>query len=741
MSLLNIPLRKNPSFSSQMRRTKPTKSNIKQEEILGFDTETIDGKVWLLTHGKMDGTFEAIYPKTFLDVCVAFINSGSVDRSRKKKDGTAKCDRWIYPKFFAWNQQYDFQAIIKLLPDETIAAVISRGTHGTDIKPSGELLDPKGKMTKADIKKVDRYIQISYIEKKYTTIKLMGSGWNDPILSRKLFSKKPPGAPFRKVKIYDMLQLYKKSLKGKSDSLKNHGENIGMNKLGDTVDVELSGKGTPEGEKYRKDNQIEIEKYGLMDAEITQVLSRKKLKELTDSGVRPINPISTASIAEVNLLDMAYDQTIIPFFRKGNKVGLDWLAWGRTAYRGGWFEAAEIGKIDNCAVLDLVSAYPAAMWHLESMTHYVTDPKTGKKNQRLCGKLISGEGQESWEAELATDTRPCRLGFVEVVVEFTKIEGAGIQYPIGVYQDSSNSQSCIVFPRCAKAIITYPEYVEMKKHKIDHLIVGSWKMFKSFTPSYPFRKFIGHHFEIKENKNNKQGMINSAKICLNSVYGKMVQINPGNEDLEINEKAGGLYQPIYAAIITGQVRAQMAEISRVNNYKVILNATDGVIVDLGSSNLSTEVIVPTTPPCIGKLGEWDVECGSAEAIIMMNGVYSWQSHAKDSNGIPIKSKTTTRGATPTFVAQTYGDYNWFKICDNYSDEEELTTTRSSPLSLKQARVKKDFSQINIFTEQEYILTPVGSSNKRVYPSDDKLPKTFGALAKKRYQLMSHERVY
>ncbi|SVC98770.1 uncharacterized protein METZ01_LOCUS351624, partial [marine metagenome] len=85
--------------------------------------------------------------------------------------------------------------------------------------------------------------------------------------------------------------------------------------------------------------------------------------------------------------------------------------------------------------------------------------------------------------------------------------------------------------------------------------------------------------------------------------------------------------------------------------------------------------------------------------------------------------------------------NWFTVCENNPDATELSVTVENALSAKQSKQKGDLSKINIFEPQTYILEPVGNSNKRVYPPDDKLPKTFGELRKNRYRLECHERVY
>ena len=55
--------------------------------------------------------------------------------------------------------------------------------------------------------------------------------------------------------------------------------------------------------------------------------------------------------------------------------------------------------------------------------------------------------------------------------------------------------------------------------------------------------------------------------------------------------------------------------------------------------------------------------------------------------------------------------------------------------MKQARMSKDYSLINVFTPQEYKLKPFGDSTKRKCPIR---PKTFGDLLDNQYKLVPYE---
>ena len=725
MSLLNIPLKDNPEFGKQFRSQKVSKKNLTPSQILGWDTETVNGKAVLLSYETQPRVGEVKNINCFLDVVVAFVNLGYKNPNRKAKRGGNKCDVWLLPKMFAWNLKYDYQAILKWLPDETIAAIIERGFDGVNISTDGKLLAEQGE--DEEVTSSDQYIKIKLLEKKFMSISLHGDMWRDEKISKSLFPNKPVKARFgSSIELFDMLQFYRKSLNGKSDSLDNHGEHwLGEKKL-DEVDVTQF-----DDEVYWNENKELIDKYAIKDAVITGELARLKVKELQDSEVRVNKPFSTAMLAEDNLKDIGYDQTIVPFYRKGSGKGLEWIQMAYSAYLGGWFEASCIGYVPHCAIVDLKSAYPAAMYHLEAMTYVQTKTKKNGKEvhiQRPRGRMLEGAGRKDWEKELATDTRPCRIGFIEVNVVFEKDLPI---YPISTKLNGKQN-SCLVNPRRVTRIITYDEYIEMLKWPIERLTVGSWIIFKNHEVIYPFRKFIDHHYNIKEDKTNDPGRIRSAKLMLNSIYGKLIQVNPGNKNLDKDPKSGGLFQPFYAATITGYTRSRLAELSRVNGFRTVLNATDGVIIDVTEKKLPV-ILPPAAEGTIGTLGAWEYECEYAEALVMMSGVYTWREHESGKGG---HSKTTTRGSTPTFVAKDFGNYNWFTVCETQKDATELTVKRMNVLSLRQARTKHSFDYINKFVEQEYTLETVGNSSKRQYPK--LLPKTFGDLLENRYLLHPYE---
>jgi hypothetical protein len=207
-----------------------------------------------------------------------------------------------------------------------------------------------------------------------------------------------------------------------------------------------------------------------------------------------------------------------------------------------------------------------------------------------------------------------------------------------------------------------------------------------------------------------------AKTCLNSLYGKTIQA--------VNNKAGKLWNPFYAATITGATRARLAELIRVNNFDALSVATDGVLFP--SDKL---VHIPQRPlPAPYNLGEWELE-ERGELAMLMSGVYS------------IKTleftKTVFRGSASLFL-RDFREGGLFRFCEENENRSTKSATIRRPYSAGEARVRSDMSLMNIFEEFSYTIRPAGDSTKRLWGRQK--PQTFGDLLHTWWDSYPHEQL-
>ena len=443
---------------------------------------------------------------------------------------------------------------------------------------------------------------------------------------------------------------------------------------------------------YRAKYMSDILEYAVLDAQLAGELTRKTRRDFMSQQIRFIKPYSMANVAQRALLDTSTIPTINHAI--DNPDERTRMRKALTSFHGGWFETVGSGYHNGIKSYDLASAYPYIMYHLK-------DPSRGA--------WIQGDSEEEWW-EWIDKRQPYELGFAEAAILFKD----GLDwYPLV----QKSPTGTLVSPRLAQGWFTADELSEARKWPIEAMIIGEWFYHYDAEPVYPFRRFIERFYRIKMECSDDEVAYRVSKISLNSIYGKLIQA--------VDNKIGKLWNPYHAAMTTGATRARLAELNRVNQFSALSYATDGVVLQ-GKNH-----ILPDRPlEAPYNLGSWETEM-SGDMLILMSGVYS----VRDSNADKIK--TTFRGSSSYFI-RNYHEGGLFSFCDDHKAQSELITMVRKPWSAKQARIKKDYGLINVFEPQQFRLTPMGDSTKRVWGYN--CPRTFGDLSTEWWKSIPHSEV-
>ena len=444
--------------------------------------------------------------------------------------------------------------------------------------------------------------------------------------------------------------------------------------------------------EYRDLYYEDILKYAVLDAVLAEELAVLKRGDFVQNDIRFIKPYSLANVSQRAALSMDNIPTIHPYTKSPKLKRL--LQMASTSYSGGWFETTGSGFIPNCVGVDLASAYPYVMAHL---------PDTSK------GYWVGGDEEEAWWNWMET-REPFSLGFCEVSIVFKE----GLNWHPLVKKSPTGT---LVSPRIIRGWFTADEIAEAKQWPHESFIVGEWVYFREESAqNRPYRKFIERFYKMKMSEDKDTPAYQVSKIMINSIYGKTCQA--------INNQAGKLWNPFYAATITGGTRARLAEINRLNGYSAVSFATDGVIF----KEEDFQVIPPRPKDALFNLGEWE-EDGAGDLLLIMSGVYSMK--------MKEKTKTVFRGSAAYFLLPFKED-GLFGFCAEESQSSVVRCTKSIPYTAKEARIRSDYSLINVFREQKFSIKPTGDSTKRLWPKV--IPQTFGDLSTKWYESSPHERV-
>ncbi len=735
------------------------RTSIQHQHARGIDTETLDGKCYMLAYehakehrkSKTWELFPVVYDtRSFADIVKAMLAGGRMWYRKQGEIG------YTHPHYFFWNLKFDSQAFLKWLPNHIIDRVYLDKKVSINYETE-EIVDSECEETDHS-----NTVEIFYLPKKALRFTF-----------HKKHEYQPSNSQFTvyggKIEFWDIMQYYGGSLNhnakkflgdNKTESCFD-GSKLDVKKLGDMVMVKVRDKHHFRYERvlYHEYYNSDIEYYCMKDAVLSGRLARKKLRDFVTENVQFKNPYSIASIAQTDLMFKGYMQKIPDCEKYEIPVRI-----ALSSYHGGWFEAASVGKVDDGMYIDLKSAYLYSQYHLPAMTRDIPvmtrdgSRQRIKKGQPLFETVLRGEFvMQSDEAdgnskriheelisiaEPRTDHTPI---FVHVDAEFKENRWHPLCY-VGEYGVP------LTTPREFTGWITYDEYREALKWPHHYILANAFSAWidDEEISDYPFRPFIDYWFDVKESKDPDDPAYTISKQLAVSPYGKTIQ--------DIEGRSGTLYHPHYAAITTGVCRASIARFIRKNDFKVEMVATDGVLI----RKKDLKCIPKRYLDARSNLGEWEIEADNMDAIVLMSGVYGFTSKTDtveksmfveregrmviETVSEPVR-KSKARGSAQYFINRYK---SWYDFCEMFGDEEcvELKITR--PYSLGEARrivtskldngeyeKSSQFNLMNIFEEHSFSMKACGDSTKRMYDVKNK-PKTFKDLLENSYELLPYD---
>lgn len=361
------------------------------------------------------------------------------------------------------------------------------------------------------------------------------------------------------VAFYDIAQFYGTSL-----------NKAALYYLGkEKIDIETKTF-TPE---YVKKNWHTIVKYCIQDAKLTQELADYFIDILINEfEVYPQKLYSTGYITGIHFSRVC---DVIDVNRLWNGYR-DCLEYAYNSYAGGKFETYQRG-FGEFYQYDINSAYPYEIANLQDI-----------RNAEI---LESKEYQPN-----------ATYGFIKCILYIDndyspiplKIDNVN-RYPVGIFKKTITKNEY--------------DYLIARGDKID--IINAWWLFCDGTK--PYQNEINRLFELKRKfKNTDKLRYMLVKILLNSFYGKFIQVTEKQRDTGKIYECGYLFNPIYASVITANVRLKLSEICDKFPDNIVAVHTDSIITNLDLEAHGFN--------CNSDLGGWNREA-NGDGVMVGSGVY------------------------------------------------------------------------------------------------------------------------
>lgn len=389
---------------------------------------------------------------------------------------------------------------------------------------------------------------------------------------------------------------------------------------------------------YVSENWEKIASYCIQDAILVKELSELLIKKFEHFGVYPNKLFSTAFISFQYFRQHCKIIDVGRFWKDDKKL----LQFSLNSYNGGKFEVTERGT-GYFYLYDIVSAYPYEISNLVD----ITGARILWNKKYLKGATYS---------------------FIKCKIIIT----ANINSPIAVNITGVNIYPCGYIEK----VITKKEYEYLIENNCDIEILEAVHLICPFR-KYPYREVIYNLMKYK-NEYKEKGLemeYHTIKIFLNSFYGKFIQMIYSNDKY----KCGLSWNPIYASIITANIRLKVSQIQNTYN-NVIAVHTDSVI-----SKTSLPI------PIENKLGSWTLE-KEGYGVLLGSGIYQ------------IGSKCKIRGYQV--------DIDLFELCD--TKKKEIMFHQNRVLTWKEVVFHNwDKSKINYFDTVDRVIN-VNFDQKRLW---------------------------
>lgn len=415
-----------------------------------------------------------------------------------------------------------------------------------------------------DSQAILKYLPVSVLDLLHQVNSVEYGAYDIRLVEKKFFSI---SKEHRTVRFFDISQFYRKSLKVCAPL-------VGMKKLEFDV-TELTEKdfGNPK-----------MLTYCIEDSRIAQKLA-ERFVNLTSSVCPTKDFYSCASVSKKWLLTN-FDVK----FPRHTKL----LDFALKSYRGGRFETMQRGYFDKLYNYDIRSAYPTEIAELEDCN----------------GSVIS---DAEYHPDAAHSFLKCDVEIYNSLISPLGAKQKTLMiYPNGVFKD-------IYLTKREYELIDKLGFPIKVKEGM-HLIGSSGKPFHD-----EIHRIFNLRNEYKQNGDDREYIL---KIILNSTYGCFIQLTKtkevsseetdnysriGNEIVFFKNKfkAGTLFNPIWAAEITANVRCKLFEDSFRKANNIIAYATDGILT---TSELPLDIGY--------KLGEYE-KCADS-GIVLGCGIYALQ---------------------------------------------------------------------------------------------------------------------
>lgn len=492
-----------------------------------------------------------------------------------------------------------------------------------------------------DFDAIMKYLPVEDLKTLVFTQKLTYGAYEISYIPKKMFTVKLGKQPYR---FFDLAQFYEMSLEKAAKLYVNGVKNE------DNLSRELIGT-SPE---YWEENLSLIVKYCIQDSFLTMRLGEVLQAEIIDTaGFCPKQFISKAGLSkeyfrrECSIPDMSrFDKTI--------------LYYAFNAYHGGRFEVTERGLIGECQPIDINSAYPYQISKLIDCTKGIWKRTRELHDEAYYGFYLARVNVPYMQLP------PLAFNYLNTVI-----------YPCGQWT----------------AFFTKEELEVLGK-------IGSYEVVLGFEyfPDvivYPFKEAIEKLYYKKSITSKKDFKYALYKKIMNSFYGSMYE---KIKQPDGTYKAGLLFNPIYATLITANTRLQIWEKAQEFGSQAVSLATDGLLLK-GSYELEDTK----------DLGAWGVE-EPGEACILRSGIYSVGDEFKQ-RGV-MKDK---------YFRTPYGEYeNLFDYIRQYPDFKKYPVLNKRPWHMSECirqcntHSKED---INVFEASE-VAFDLNTEVKRVFEVQD-----------------------